>query len=159
MSSAVQSRRPRPSPRRGAPPPDPVTPADLAVLRDPTLPSGYATVYPHKRTSWRVIPYRHHKIGCHPSPRDGAAASVRWWRARFGPNWAAAFRARRRPPWAAVACGPDGVRLVVWVLGRPVSLGGVFADRAAAKAYLDAHLAERFGADGWRVVRREGVTP
>lgn len=145
------------------PPAARVSEADLEVVRDVWKKSGYRGVYrrgdrPGGRLVYRAYPYakrRNGHVGQYPSAREAAAAIVRWWRARHGPGWAAAYRARHSPPWCALRDRATGLyRVAVWVRGEPDELRGAaggaawFPSRAAARAGYVAWRDATYGA-GW----------
>ena len=144
------------------PPAARVSEADLEVVRDVWKKSGYRGVYrrgdrPGGRLVYRAYPYakrRNGHVGQYPSAREAAAAIVRWWRARHGPGWAAAYRARVCPPWCPLR-GPGGrYRVVVWTRGVAADLcdgaGATrwFGSKAAAGAAYRAWRDAAYGA-GW----------
>lgn len=139
--------------------------SDLDILRNPRADSSYAHVYPHRRR-WKAIAFRHHvRLGTYATPREAAAAVVRWWMAVYGERWRDAYESHRRPAWAVTRRAGEGYRLVVWEFGLkrtippPDGISEWFWSKADALGYFRRWRRERFGlweSHYWLFLRRAG---
>ncbi len=135
---------------------NPVTVADLEIIRDKRDPRRFYGVYLRER---RNVRYRARVLkylelgGKFLTIREAASAVVAWYKHKFGERWARAFRNRSRSVWRTVevwkrvvwSTRPDqkdciGWRAEVFIRGTPqvVSLAdaGLVNERRATQRYL-----------------------